>query len=132
MSVDAKKKFDKKKKSHFAKKPKETMAPRKSRKSIEIYRSNTFVNNIPLRNGMELSHNPEDINEMYLHIAKYKTITTIIEKHLRDPKNIFCQLYDIFEKYYINKYTPVLEDLRLIGYESRAKKHVSGAVEDLQ
>ena len=69
----------------------------------ESYRANVFVNQVPLVNGMD-GRDINDLNELYQAVKKYKTVTTLIEKHINQDEHVFHQMIDQFEQYFIKQY----------------------------
>ena len=79
-----------------------------SKKIGEAYNNNTILNQF---SGGSL-HGTRTVNgshDLYNSILKYKEITSKIESHLKQEKNIFYQLMVIFENYFVKKYSSVLE-----------------------
>jgi len=79
-----------------------------SKKIGEAYNNNTILNQF----SPVSYHGTKTVNgshDLYNSIMKYKEITSKIESHLKQEKNVFNQLMSLFEKYFIRTYTPVLE-----------------------
>lgn len=67
---------------------------------FEAYKNNTFVNHIPVPENPGLTKMPSDNMELYHHISKYKTLTEMIDRHIKIEKNIFCKLLKNFTTYF--------------------------------
>ena len=68
---------------------------------------------------------------MIKNVHHYKIITDIIEKHLDDPKNLFCKLINEFMKFYINKYQTFINQKESYSVQER-KKWINQAKNDLK
>ena len=71
-----------------------------------------------LASGIDLIRVPSDPNELILTITKYKTITSILERHLRTRENVFCQLIDIFIDYFDKSYSKILAKAKSNGVKT--------------
>jgi len=80
--------------------------------SIENYKNNTFISHIQAANGIDLSHTPSDTIELFAAISKYKTITNLIEKHLKSEESIFNQIITKFEEIFVPKYEKILDKVK--------------------
>ncbi len=75
-----------------------------TRKHIEKYKNNTFVSQIPA-----VKSEDEAADELFQKIMKYKVVTEIIEKHLKQKRNIFHHMLSQFSSYFITTYQPILK-----------------------
>jgi len=103
-----------------------------SQKYTEGYKNNSFINQVPLVNGMD-GRSINNMNDLYLAIRKYKAVTTLIEKHVSQEENTFYQLIHQFEDYFTKKYEETINKIQE-GQISRSEceEITSKATIDLQ
>ena len=76
-----------------------------TRKHIEKYKNNTFVNNL----NSPSKQDADDAEDMYQSILKYKTVTDVIERHTKQKRNLFYQLINRFDSYFVETYHPLIQ-----------------------
>ena len=81
--------------------------------------------------GNNFTENNSENSEMIKNVQHYKMITDIMEKHLNDPKNLFCKLINEFIKFYINKYQTFINQKESYSIQER-KKLINQAKNDLK
>jgi len=82
-----------------------------SQKYAEGYKSNLFINQVPLVNGMD-GRSISNMSDLYMAIRKYKALTTLIEKHMSQEENIFYHLIHQFEDYFTRKYESTVDKIK--------------------
>jgi len=88
---------------------KKKVSPKKSsytKKYIEKYRNNTFITRLPNRQETNQAGN------MYDLVSKYKAVTDTIDKHMKQPQNVFYRLISRFERFFYQTYFPINDKWR--------------------
>jgi len=77
-----------------------------TKKYIEKYRNNTFITRLPNRQETNQAGN------MYDLVSKYKAVTDTIDKHIKQPQNVFYRLISRFERFFYQTYFPITDKWR--------------------
>ena len=103
---------------------------------LNCYRHNTFINSIKMIENNKDSIVEEDekkLNELLRAITHYKILTQEIEKHLKDPKMVLCNLKEKYVEYYVSKYDEIIKEKE--QFVNRADLYanvIDAAFEDLK
>ena len=81
-------------------------------KRLATYANNTVLNQLNQNARLDLQ-NTRNQQELQDAIEYYKQIITIIEKHLKEEKNIFCQLIKLFRTYFLNTYKNKIQEIKM-------------------
>ena len=133
--------------------------PTISRNSVvERYENNTFIVQQPpvdRENTKPKSHDSSRLNissrddgpesenasmtslteeeKLYRAVVNYKTLTGIVDKHLRQKTNVFCALIEIFEEFFVKAYGDVNDQVKSGNMLlSEVKAYIQKATRDLQ
>ena len=100
--------------------------------TIDSYKKNSLLNQFSLTNvfGAKLV---EQKNVLHQSILRFKALTSIIEKHIKNDSNAFHKLIKLFETYFFETYSAVLGSLQnnQPGI-SNINNYVKKAIIDLQ
>lgn len=80
-------------------------------KRLAGYTNNTVLNQLSQNCRFELQ-NSSNLPEMHDAIEYYKQIVGIIEKQLKEEKNIFCQLMKLFQTYFVSTYQNKIQEMK--------------------
>ena len=80
---------------------------RESLKFIEKYRNNTFVAQIPEMPKRESTG--AGIESLCQAVRRYKAVTELIERQIKQRENVFYKLIKTFEKYFVQNYSYIIQ-----------------------
>ena len=73
------------------------------------------------------------LNELLRAITHYKILTQEIEKHLKDPKMVLCNLKEKYVEYYVSKYDEIIKEKeQFVGRDDLYGNVIDAAFEDLK
>lgn len=103
---------------------------------LNSYRHNTFINSIKMIENNKDSIVEEDekkLNELLRAITHYKILTQEIEKHLKDPNMVLCNLKEKYVDYYVSKYDEIIKEKeQFVGRDDLYANVIDAAFEDLR
>jgi len=124
--------------------------------AVERYENNTFIQQPPVdkdqtriksRDSSRLNISREEAQEsgtasmasvteeekLYRTVVNYKTLTGIIDKHVRQQTNVFCQMFEVFEAFFMKAYGNVNDQVKSGNMLlSEVKGYIQQATRDLQ
>jgi len=80
-------------------------------KRLAGYKNNTVLNQLSQNYRIDLQ-NSSNLPQMHDAIEYYKQIVGIIEKQLKEEKNIFCQLIKLFQTYFVTTYQNKIQEIK--------------------